>query len=155
MFSHLNLLSYLSVVPSNMSMKNKFNIQCDAAQYGDNLNITDCKDLCQAVYSFWLGAGRVGRSSDPLHESALCPALQIPGWQVTRLSVSISISIFIFHFFIFQERLALLRFFHSTYLQMADSECLFPDRARTWLTGSPMPATLYEVQVARRQCDTD
>ena len=42
--SHVNLLSNLSVIPSNISTKNAFNIECDAAQYGDNLNITDCKD---------------------------------------------------------------------------------------------------------------
>lgn len=42
--SHLILLSNLSVIPSNISTKNTFDIECDAAQYGDNLNITDCKD---------------------------------------------------------------------------------------------------------------
>ena len=43
--SHVTLLSNLSVIPSNLSpAKNAFNIECDAAQYGDNLNITDCKD---------------------------------------------------------------------------------------------------------------
>ena len=42
--AHLTLLSNLSVLPSNISTKNAFNIECDAAQYGDNLNLTDCKD---------------------------------------------------------------------------------------------------------------
>ena len=42
--SHLNLLSNPSVIPSNISTKNALNVECDAAQYGDNLNITDCKD---------------------------------------------------------------------------------------------------------------
>ena len=42
--SHPTLLSNVSVIPSNISPKNALNIECDAAQYGDNLNITDCKD---------------------------------------------------------------------------------------------------------------
>ena len=42
--SHPTLLSNVSVVSSNISAKNAFNIECDAAQYGDNLNVTDCKD---------------------------------------------------------------------------------------------------------------
>ena len=42
--SRLTLLSNPSVIPSNISAKNALNVECDAAQYGDNLNITDCKD---------------------------------------------------------------------------------------------------------------
>ena len=42
--SHLTLLSNVSTIASDVSTKNAFNIACDAAQYGDNLNITDCKD---------------------------------------------------------------------------------------------------------------
>ena len=42
--SHLTLLSNVSTTASNVSTKNALNIACDAAQYGDNLNITDCKD---------------------------------------------------------------------------------------------------------------
>ena len=41
---HLTLLSNPSVIPSNISTKNALNVECDAALYGDNLNITDCKD---------------------------------------------------------------------------------------------------------------
>lgn len=37
-------LSNLTVISSNISTKSALNIECDTAQYGDNLNITDCKD---------------------------------------------------------------------------------------------------------------
>ena len=42
--SDVSLLSNLSVISSNISTKNALNIECDPAQYGYNLNITDCKD---------------------------------------------------------------------------------------------------------------
>ena len=42
--SHLTLLTNLSTISNNTSTENALNVQCDAAQYGDNLNITDCKD---------------------------------------------------------------------------------------------------------------
>ena len=42
--SHLTFSSNLSITPSNISTTNALDIRCDGAQYGDNLNVTDCKD---------------------------------------------------------------------------------------------------------------
>lgn len=42
--SHIIPSSILLTPPSNISGKSALNIKCDGAQYGDNLNISDCKD---------------------------------------------------------------------------------------------------------------
>lgn len=42
--SHVIPSLILPTPPSNISAKNALNIKCDGAQYGDNLNVTDCKD---------------------------------------------------------------------------------------------------------------
>lgn len=42
--SHSTSPSILSTPPSSVSTKSALNITCDGAQYGDNLNVADCKD---------------------------------------------------------------------------------------------------------------
>ena len=117
MLSHLNLLSYLSVVSSNLSTENALNVECDAAKYGDNLNISDCKDLCQAVYLFLPAPSRSrGSIVKPITRKRTlpCPALQIDTWVASNSTFCFPFSFFhffIFAFFIFQKRLAFTKVF--------------------------------------------